>query len=229
MKIINPNQEFNVEVLKQIAKSRKTITPLFRLPMTPSQAFSMICGFYKAEVESRHRNFCFDEDTNQNIVAIANALTSEHPKLGLLLCGDCGNGKTTFLYALQNLINWLNSGGYFEHPDEVGVQIINARELAALSQSDYSKYKEYAYYKKILSIDDMGEEPHEVLDYGNIRNPVVELIELRYNRMLPTFITSNLDPDEIREKYHERIADRLREMVEILVFERSVQHSYRKL
>ena len=78
----------------------------------------------------------------------------------------------------------------------------------------------------MLSIDDLGVEPSEVLDYGNVLSPVIELLSRRYNAQLFTIVTTNLTPKQIREHYGERIADRFNEMFERIVFENS---TYRTL
>ena len=70
----------------------------------------------------------------------------------------------------------------------------------------------------MLGIDDLGKEPAEIVDYGNILSPVVDLIEHRYDRQLFTVITTNLPPEKIREKYGDRIADRFNEMVGRIIF-----------
>ena len=70
----------------------------------------------------------------------------------------------------------------------------------------------------MLAIDDLGTEPVEVLDYGNVLYPIVDLLTRRYDRQLFTVITTNLTSEEIRAKYGERIADRLNEMMTKIVF-----------
>lgn len=70
----------------------------------------------------------------------------------------------------------------------------------------------------MIAIEDMGREPIEVLDYGNVLNPVVDMLEYRYNLQLFTFITTNLTKSQIREKYGNRIADRFNEMLEVIIF-----------
>lgn len=84
----------------------------------------------------------------------------------------------------------------------------------------------------MLAIDDLGTEPTEVLDYGNVLSPVIDVIEHRYNKQLFTFITTNLvanSEDEkittIRKKYGVRIADRFNEMLHVIIFK---DISYRK-
>ena len=70
----------------------------------------------------------------------------------------------------------------------------------------------------MLGIDDLGTEPSEVMDYGNVYTPVIDLLTKRYEEQLFTIITTNLTPQQIREHYDDRIADRLNEMVEKKVF-----------
>lgn len=84
-------------------------------------------------------------------------------------------------------------------------------------QKDRAKYNGLAdcYF---LAVDDMGTEPTRVSDYGNEFLPLVELISRRYDKQLPTIITSNLGGDAIAERYGERIADRLREMCETIAY-----------
>lgn len=70
----------------------------------------------------------------------------------------------------------------------------------------------------MLGIEDMGREATEVIDFGNVLNPVIDLLEYRYNQQLFTFITTNLKADEVRKKYGDRIADRFNEMLEVIIF-----------
>ena len=70
----------------------------------------------------------------------------------------------------------------------------------------------------MLGIDDLGTEPREVMDFGNVVTPVIDLLTKRYDEQLFTIITTNLTPKQIREHYGDRIADRLNEMIEKIVF-----------
>ena len=44
------------------------------------------------------------------------------------------------------------------------------------------------------------------------------IIGERYDRMLPTIITTNLTKDEIKKRYNERIYDRLRDTCNLVTF-----------
>lgn len=185
--------------------------------MTEQQATDYLMVCYRLQVEKRHRKFSPDAATKKNIAQLAKALTAEHPKFGILLCGLCGNGKTTLLKAFQFAINTLVADGYLDKNVCPGIRIVDAKVLAQIGR-DYKEFEKIAT-TEMLAIEDMGREPTEVLEYGNITSPVVDLLERRYDEQLFTFITSNLPPKAIREKYGTRVADRCNEMFATIVFE----------
>ena len=37
----------------------------------------------------------------------------------------------------------------------------------------------------LLAIDDPGVEPREIMDYGNVFTPIIDLIGVRYEEQLP--------------------------------------------
>ena len=196
---------------------------VFRIPLEEKQAADMLTAAYKTEVMFRGRSFIEDDFTMQNIKRIASILTAERPKQGIMMCGRCGNGKTTMLYAIRAMVRFLNDIGMFDTKN-VGIVVKDAKEINAISRnmSDFSTLKK----TELLAVEDMGKESTEIIEFGNVTNPVNDLIEHRYNNQLFTLITTNLTPEEIKIKYGARIADRFREMLEIVVFKK--EDSYRK-
>ena len=187
--------------------------------MTEAQARDILTAAYAAEVEARHGKFINDSHTQANIASVARCLVSEEPGFGIFCCGLCGNGKTTMLYAFQNAVNYLNALGKLSaYGDNVGIRVIDAKEVMMLSKTDYKRYRAIRDCD-MLGLEDIGREPTEVLDYGNVLSPLVDLLEARYNKQLFTFVTSNLQPKEVRQKYGTRIADRFNEMMTTIVFE----------
>lgn len=183
--------------------------------MTEEQATAILLAAYQAEVEFRHRAFAADEPTRENCRRLAAYLTADNHKFGVMLCGICGNGKTTMLHAFQSATNWLSDKGCFGH-ERKGIRVVDAKEVVACAK-DPKAFREIRS-TDLLGIEDMGREASEVVDFGNVLNPVVDLLEHRYDRQLFTFITTNLKADEVRRKYGDRIADRFNEMLEVIVF-----------
>lgn len=210
-------------MFKQLLLNRKITAERFRLPWQYEASVDAITAAYKANVEFRHRIYQDDIATQEHIKAAARWLTAEYPKFGMLLCGQCGNGKTTLSHAIIDLVSWI----YRNDDSNVGFYIkqVDAREICDAAKNNYKTYKSLCS-QLMLSIDDLGVEPSEVLDYGNVLSPVIELLSHRYNAQLFTIVTTNLTPKQIREHYGERIADRFNEMFERIVFENS---TYRTL
>lgn len=201
----------------------------FRFNLSPQQALDLLTATYRLEVEKRHRKFILDDNTTDNLIRFTSYITQPVPEFGVMLCGTCGNGKTTLLYAFRRAINVLNGLGHFTFLTSVdpnfhpGLTTYRAREIVQLSSNTdrFEKIKN----SPMLAIDDLGTEPLEKRDYGDIITPVVELIEHRYNKQLFTFITTNLianskddDTVTIRSKYGDRVADRFNEMLHVIVF-----------
>ena len=178
---------------------------------------------YQAEVERRHKVFERNEHFDAQLNLIANYLTGGSKKFGLMFCGLCGNGKTTWAKALQLLASGLNlknpiNNLYYVFP------LWNAKDLAMLSKGNYNDWRNVMRYQ-LMIVDDLGTEPREVMEFGNVYTPLIDLITTRYEEQLYTIFTTNLTPAQLEEKYGKRIVDRLNEMVEKVVFE---NESYRR-
>lgn len=212
------------EELMRMARGRKIGVPRFRFPTSTEEAYQLIGAFYNAEVERRGRKCEFGNFTLDKIWQVAQILTSTNPRFGLIFTGQVGNGKTTLLHAINSAARYLVDRGMI-HPSEYGYQynadfgmdFFNAKQLAQIAKSDWKRF-EGIMAKPMLAVDELGEEPTTVLEYGNALNPIIDLIEQRYNLQRFTVITTNLDPKEISEKYGARIADRFREMLSVVIF-----------
>ena len=118
---------------------RKHMVTRFRLPYTAKQVYAMLYEACRVEVAHRHREFNATEQYKKHLWDISNWITSEASTFGLFLCGDAGNGKTTILRALQNLINYLRSDeGYNSNADAYpirGYMMVSAKELVLLAKA----------------------------------------------------------------------------------------------
>lgn len=206
-----------MEAFKLMLAQQRTTKPRFKFPMTEEQTYQCLLAAIMEEVEYRQRAFELSDDLQERIRKMAHWLTNEKAKNGMLLCGTCGNGKTTFIKAFRTLVNRFQIRNEY-YNTTFGIRIITAKDIMSLYKSNYKGWKDLAIYP-MIAIDDLGCEPTELLDFGNVSNPVIDLLSTRYDEQLFTIISTNLKPPEIRTKYGDRIADRLNEMMERIPFE----------
>ena len=174
----------------------------------------MLLAAYSTEVNQRGMECSDDPKITEYLDKVAEIMTTKSTKCGILLCGNCGNGKTTTMNAFLSVTKYLNA--VTNKGKSWVVLSTSARRISQIAK-DESLMSE-AKNATVLCIDDVGLEPTEVLDYGNAINPVIEIMEQRYRQQLFTFITTNLTPSQIREKYGDRIADRFNETMKCIVF-----------
>lgn len=147
-------------------------------------------------------------DTEQILKLVA-AWMKRSEKTGLLLCGCCGTGKTSVLNALSLLTSYYN--GYFGLRVYSSLKII---ELSLYQKELFNKLKTLKY----IGIDDFGVEPSTIKDFGTSVSPVSEVFYSRYDNNKVTVISTNLNKQQIKEVYGERIFDRMNEQYETVVF-----------
>ena len=219
----------NVEALSQKLQAAKASRERFSIEIPERDCANALYAAMQAVVAQRGNTLNFDEPTRQHISAAARWLTDPASTPGLLLCGLCGNGKTTLAQAISLLIGYVTEAecGYSR---KLSVPMYTAKEVCRMCAASERFAEEHAAYaelpkKEMIIIDDLGEEPREVLVYGMVHTPVIDLLSKRYAAQKATIITTNLQTDEIREKYGARIYDRFTETLTPIIFE---NESYRK-
>jgi DNA replication protein DnaC len=188
----------------------------FKLPMTKEDAVKVITAAVQVEVESRHRKFVLNNMLKEQVTVMADWLTSDSTKFGMLMCGQCGNGKSTLVKAFQRILNQANLRDEY-NSSHYGIVIIDSKELVNLRLNNYAEWQTLIQ-REMLAVDDLGTESIEINQYGNIITPLIDLLTKRYDKQLFTLVTTNLKPAEIRERYGDRIADRLNEMMVKIIY-----------
>lgn len=218
------------QLTSQVAtvKAVQKLVPCFRFNIEPREAFLLLYKLYQEEVQDRYLDFNNDTYTQDVVAKVVNHLTKPHPESGIMLCGVPGNGKTTLAKAILRMARILNSQGAFSYMGEYfrfETRFITATEVCEYykNQDDDKiiRLKEIPF----LVIDDLGEEPSEVLSFGTPAHPVRRLIEKRYETMSFTVITTNLVSDDLFKQYGWRVMDRIQEMYHKIIHQAP---SYRK-
>lgn len=205
------------ELTDQVAavKAIHKMAPCFRFNLPPRDAYLMLYKLYQEEVLERYGDFISDDNTKEVVAKVIQHLTQPYPQSGMMLCGVPGNGKTTLAKAILKMARQLNSKGGFDYMGEYfefGWRFITATEVC-----EYYKNQEDSQILKLkniplLVIDDLGEEPCEVLSFGTPAHPVRRLIEKRYETLSFTIITTNLVSDDLFKQYGWRVVDRIQEI-----------------
>jgi len=214
----------------------------FCYPIDRDTTAGLLLEAYSQIVEGRQYEFKPTPDTLAQINAVAEWLTNPARKPSLLLYGLPGTGKTTMARALQTMakrlresygpagINRLQREAQSFFPTEI-IREFERKESAVLiptyttaldvagAARDQRNIFDQICDIPFLIVDDIGPEPKSVYSFRTEYLPVAELIQRRYDRSLPTVITTNLGDAEIEgtptfQGYGRRIMDRLNEMCE---------------
>ena len=168
---------------------------------------------YQRLLPVRHRNADFSKLDYSNLDKVSGLMEMinyykrtplNRVTKGVYLQGDVGRGKTMLACAIFN--NYLGQGRLkFIVVDELIRRIKEAFNGGI--EFDLSRYME----AELLILDDLGAEKTTEFVEGEIYN----IINYRYNKKLPTIITSNINWNDLPEKYEmngKRIASRISEM-----------------
>lgn len=170
----------------------------------------------KVEIENRH---CMPQlqEYMTYIQQVAQFFTDPGSKFGLALMGTPGNGKTIMARAIKAVIDTIAELAIINDRGGSKAEMVTAKQLVRLYRTDFDRWEKLCI-RPFLIIDDFGEEPVEVMDYGNVINPVIDLLSQRYDEQKLTILTTNVTNKQIRKTYGDRIADRFNEMMQVIIF-----------
>lgn len=128
-------------------------------------------------------------------------------QFGFLLMGEAGVGKTYILTALMNKVLLACNKFDCNLSDYVLYFPIGFLLFKLRSQRQPREFED-CISKKFLFLDDLGAE--NTTDFA--REHFFSILDIRCQKKLPTFVTTNLNMNELKEKYGERVVSRLKEM-----------------
>lgn len=209
---------------------------LYRLPFNETVIRQQLLKAYRVEVARRHYGEEMAQITpeiGRMLEEVTEWLHSPKPRPFLVLMGNIGNGKSTMAKSVATLYaslagiakERLKNRGLLDQEErwlydrlELAPKwvLAGAQEIATAT----SNPTDYAILKTspCLIIDDMGVEPTATKVFGTDATPIVDVLLYRYEKMLPTIITTNLSAKEIGDRYGTRIYDRMKEVSKVLVY-----------
>ena len=133
---------------------------------------------------------------------------------GLLLTGPVGCGKTSLMKLLHFLV-----------PHQRKYVVIPCRNIVfAFNHLGYKTIEDYGE-SSFFCFDDMGVEPMG-RHYGKDCNVIGEILLSRYDLFLETKLkthaTTNLNAEELEERYGNRVRSRMRELFNLIAFDKDV-------
>lgn len=230
---MKPNRQtatLSVGELTQRLVARKIIPTRFSIDLPENTLLTHLYASYVAEVQLRKAIFKLDEATKEHLRVAAKWLGDPHGKVGFMMTGLYGNGKTTMLKAMCNLINYLFDSA--SSSERKYIQTMKAKDIAELAMTeDGRKELKRIATIEMLAIDEVGEEAAEIHSFGMVYTPIRDLLESRYEMQRLTIIATNLVENQqkkimqLSNHYGPRVVDRFREMMTIVPFHNP---SYRK-
>lgn len=141
---------------------------------------------------------------------------------GILLSGPVGCGKTSLMNLMKHLTP-IEHKFFLKPCRDISFEFIHdGYEIV----HKYSKGKLYQSEPKTICFDDLGIESN-LKYYGNECNVMAEILLSRYDifttKKIQTHITTNLSASEIENIYGNRVRSRLREMINLIGFERNIE------
>lgn len=134
------------------------------------------------------------------------------PNKGILLSGPVGCGKTSLMKLLRHIV-----------PHQKSYELIPARNITfAFNNIGYKTIQEYGN-SNFYCFDDLGVETTG-RHFGKDCNVMGEILLSRYDlflqRKIRTNATTNLNAQELEERYGNRVRSRMRQLFNLIAFDR---------
>ena len=161
----------------------------------------------------RERNVFVIDDKNEPVIRqlflylkMDSGFSGDMQK-GIMLVGKYGSGKTLIMQALADMYNTVI---YTLHIQRPLLKFIKSSELLENLKEKTAR----AYSKMPMIIDEFGREPKQIMDFGNLRSPIIELLCERYDNGAWTNGVSNFTLETLssENQYGKMTGDRIKAM-----------------
>ncbi len=158
----------------------------------------------------RFDNYVVDNEGQAKALGICRSYAESWAKVsqagtGLIFSGKAGAGKTHLACSIAHEV--IEQGGEVQFATVA--EVMRQIKSSFAKDSDTTEQKEIDHFSGIplLILDEVG------MDYGTDFNKalIFEILNNRYENMLPTILLTNLDTPALVEYMGERLVDRMRE------------------
>jgi len=207
---------------KHILNKRPVQKPVPQIPQKRIVSFDEVKRHFMAvaqQVTNNELGYIVDDENRKQIVwllhymAEANlpegvVINKQSHKKGVILAGNVGSGKST-LFQIFKAMKWFAKTRF---------SIVTAYQIVSEYEQDGEAVIQ-KYFRGTWLIDELGAE-ETANRYGKKENLLKRILEFRYNLWQETgkltYITTNLTPEELTERYGLRFGSRMYEMFNIL-------------
>lgn len=183
--------DFNKILLYLNHKGKLLFGKKFKIYKSDEQILFKLCTYFIHDVEGCHK-------------------LGIDPNKGILLSGPVGCGKTSLMKLLPHFVPHLRS-----------YEIIPSRNLTFQFNNVGFKIIEQYGNNKFYCFDDLGVEPTG-RHFGKDCNVMGEILLSRHDlfikHKIKTFITTNLNAQELEERYGNRVRSRMRQLFNLIAF-----------
>ena len=224
----NNQMEINLDSAEIIPQTRKPYTFRYKVSkeIPLEKVKEIIWDNIRNIIRERGR---LQATKSEDVAKVARWICGDYKPM-LLLSGGCGNGKTTTAKAVQMMMQSMYCtsmqdshgnlhiiGNVKQQGSVPQVTFITSNELRQIAINSYDDLCRIQK-ARFLIIDDIGMEPASTKYYGNELSPIADVLYYRYENMLFTIATSNLNREEIGQRYGARIDSRLAEVMDVVNF-----------
>ncbi|KAA6329961.1 hypothetical protein EZS27_021286 [termite gut metagenome] len=186
----------------------------FPFPFSYDEYRQMLTGSANIILEKRReRNTFIVDDKNEPVIKqlflylrMDDSFSGDIWK-GIMLVGKYGSGKTLIMQAMSEMYNTVILSLHIQRPL---LTFIKSSELLNVLKEKPVK----TFSKLPLIIDELGREPKQIMDFGNLRSPMIELLCERYDTGAWTHGVSNFTLETLssENQYGRMTGDRLKSM-----------------
>jgi DNA replication protein DnaC len=157
----------------------------------------------------------FPAHATKAVATVREFLAGWNGERGIVLYGGYGVGKSSLLCAALDAIlqRWATQA----HLASLRAYFTTTTNLlhglrAGYRDGTYDALMERCQHVRLLAIDDLGVE--KVTDW--VLEKLFEILNERYNALLPTFVTTNFDPEQLGHRTEPRVVERLLETCDVI-------------